>query len=534
MGEPVAAIGSPFGERQSLSVGVISALDRTIQSLTQFQIGDAIQTDAAINPGNSGGPLLDARGPRDRASTRRSSPSRAAARAWASRSRSTRCAARCASCATRAAWSYGYLGVDAQPLYPQLAARLDLAVETGALVQDVVDGSPADDAGLEAGDDEISFQGQTDIAAGGDVIVGVDGEELTREHDLADVISAHSAGERVRARRWCATASGAPSTSSSAAPAGAAGAASACASSSATWRSPCASGCSRSLGSHAARAHEAAGRRRRRDLRDRRGGRARARGASWPSARPTWRSTPRTAGSWSPAAAARARCSWWTRSTAPGPALAGLESCCVSVAAAPLDGEPTMGDVTVGCVVEIPSGQVFLAERGAGWSRARRCSCRANERIERMFWTYGFRGRPARALTEVLGELIDASSVGGATFELGSAAFDMTRVVTGQLDAYVEPGPRMVDDVPGMRGEFERVGGGAVLNNSPYDLAAAALILEEAGAVVTDALRRARSAPGRCSARCTSSRCRWWPAANPALHAAILRALDAGFQRVSG
>jgi S1-C subfamily serine protease len=62
VGEPVAAIGSPFGERQSLSIGVISALDRTIRSLTQFEIGDAIQTDAAINPGNSGGPLLDAEG----------------------------------------------------------------------------------------------------------------------------------------------------------------------------------------------------------------------------------------------------------------------------------------------------------------------------------------------------------------------------------------------------------------------------------------------------------------------------------------
>ena len=60
-------------------------------------------------------------------------------------------------------------------------------------------------------------------------------------------------------------------------------------------------------------------------------------------------------------------------------------------------------------------------------------------------------------------------------------------VVTGKLDAYVEPGPRMVADVPGMREEFERVGGGAVLNNSPYDLAASVLILEEAGAVVTDA-----------------------------------------------
>ena len=63
----------------------------------------------------------------------------------------------------------------------------------------------------------------------------------------------------------------------------------------------------------------------------------------------------------------------------------------------------------------------------------------------------------------------------------------MTRIVTGQLDAYVEPGPRMIDDVPAVRAEFERVGDGAVLNNSPYDLAAAAICLEECGAVVTDA-----------------------------------------------
>ena len=62
VGEPVAAIGSPFSEEQSLSIGVISALNRNIESLTAFAIGDAIQTDAAINPGNSGGPLLNARG----------------------------------------------------------------------------------------------------------------------------------------------------------------------------------------------------------------------------------------------------------------------------------------------------------------------------------------------------------------------------------------------------------------------------------------------------------------------------------------
>lgn len=169
------------------------------------------------------------------------------------------------------------------------------------------------------------------------------------------------------------------------------------------------------------------------------------------------------------------------------PALAGLESCCVSVAAAPYGEHVTMRDVTVGCCVEIPSGRVFLAERGAGLVEGGPVRLSSNERLDRMFWTFGFRGRPARPLVEVLGNLIDASSVGGASFDLGSACFDTMCVVDGRLDAYVEPGPLLVEQVPGMREEFERVGGGAVLNNSPYDLAAAALIASEAGAVVTDA-----------------------------------------------
>jgi len=215
------------------------------------------------------------------------------------------------------------------------------------------------------------------------------------------------------------------------------------------------------------------------------------------------------------------------------PALAGLESCCVSVAAAPLDGEPAMGDVMVGCVVEIPSGTVFLAERGAGVVEGPPVLLSKNDRIERMFWTYGFRGRPARPTVEVIGDLIDASSVGGASFELGSAAFDMTRIVTGQLDAYVEPGPRLVDDVPGMREEFERIGGGAVLNNSPYDLAAATLILEEAGALVTDAYGRPLHR-GPLLGSGHEFQMSVVASGNRGLHDAILRAIDAGIRRVSG
>jgi myo-inositol-1(or 4)-monophosphatase len=123
--------------------------------------------------------------------------------------------------------------------------------------------------------------------------------------------------------------------------------------------------------------------------------------------------------------------------------------------------------------------------------------------------------------------------VGGATFELGSACYDMTRVVTGQLDAYVEPGPRLVADVPGMRAEFERVGGGAVLNNAPYDLAAAALLVEEAGAVLTDA--SGGSLAGRpllgsgAEFQMSVVAC-----ANQALHSRIIRALDEGVERLNG
>jgi myo-inositol-1(or 4)-monophosphatase len=215
------------------------------------------------------------------------------------------------------------------------------------------------------------------------------------------------------------------------------------------------------------------------------------------------------------------------------PAMAGLESCCVSIALAPNREDVTMGEATVGCVLEIPSGAVFLAERGKGLVEGPEVRLSANTRLDRMFWTYGYRGRPARPTTEVIAELIDASSVGGATFDLGSAAFDMTRLVTGQLDCYVEPGPRIVEEVPGMEEEFRRIGGGELLNNSPYDLAAAVLILEEAGAVVTDANgrslsdRRLLGSGGDFQMSVVAS-------ANRELHDKVLAELDAGIARLKG
>jgi myo-inositol-1(or 4)-monophosphatase len=214
------------------------------------------------------------------------------------------------------------------------------------------------------------------------------------------------------------------------------------------------------------------------------------------------------------------------------PAMAGFESACVSVAAARLgDGEPTMGDVVCGCIVEIKSGQPFVAVRGGGLDPAPRLS--RNTDLDRLFVAYGLRGRPVRAIAEVLADLIDAASVGGGTFDLGSATYDMTRIATGQIDAYLEPGPRIVADVPGMREQFEAVGGGAVLNNSPYDLAAALLCLTEAGAVVTDAYGRSLTdRPLLGSGEDFQLSC--VAAANPELHRQILERVDAGVRRLSG
>ncbi len=196
VGEPVAAIGSPFGENQSLTVGVVSAIDRNIQSLTRFAIGNAVQTDAAINPGNSGGPLLDARGRVIGINAQIKSESGGgegvgfAIPVDAVRRSLTRLR-------EEGRVDYGYLGVSTLVLWPQAAQRLGLDVRTGAAIQEVEAGSPAEEAGLRAGDGQIEFQA-TPVPTGGDVILAVDGHRLTRTRDLADVISAKSAGDRVR------------------------------------------------------------------------------------------------------------------------------------------------------------------------------------------------------------------------------------------------------------------------------------------------------------------------------------------------
>jgi len=195
VGQPVAAIGSPFGEQQSLSVGVVSATDRSVKSLTQFEIFGAIQTDASINPGNSGGPLLDA-GARVVGINQQIETNSGANDGVGFAVPVSAIKRSIAQLREDGTAEYAYMGVSSQALYPQLARKLGLDTTFGGLISEVVSGGPAEQAGLEGSDEKLRFQaGQ--YRTGGDVILQIDGQDVVEENDLARIIAAHKPGDRV-------------------------------------------------------------------------------------------------------------------------------------------------------------------------------------------------------------------------------------------------------------------------------------------------------------------------------------------------
>jgi S1-C subfamily serine protease len=188
VGDPVVAIGNPFGLQRTVTTGIVSALQRQVDAPSGFPISDVIQTDASINPGNSGGPLLNAKGeviginsqiatgggqgsvgigfavPIDQA--KRELPKLRAGQEI----------------------KRAYLGVVMADVTDQIAKQLDLPANEGALVQTVTNGSPADKAGLHAG----SSSGR-----GADVIVSIDGKSVTSADDVVQAVSEKEPGDSV-------------------------------------------------------------------------------------------------------------------------------------------------------------------------------------------------------------------------------------------------------------------------------------------------------------------------------------------------
>jgi 2-alkenal reductase len=188
VGEPVAAIGSPFGNENSLAVGVVSAVHRSVNSLTSsFNLVDAIQTDAPINHGNSGGPLFDARGRVIGINAQINSTSGEAegvgfAVPINSAKRSMQ------QLIANGSVSYAYVGVETTDLTPALARRFGYGVQRGAVVTDVLDGSPAAKSGLRPGRKTASAFG-VDFPRSGDVIVSINGRRVTGSEDIARIVT---------------------------------------------------------------------------------------------------------------------------------------------------------------------------------------------------------------------------------------------------------------------------------------------------------------------------------------------------------
>jgi S1-C subfamily serine protease len=196
VGDPVVAIGNPFGLENTVTTGIISAVQRSIDAPNGFSIDHVLQTDASINPGNSGGPLLDGDGSvigvNAQIATGGSNgsvgigfaiPINTAKKIVPQLEKSGKV-------------PHAYIGVTTAPVTPQTARDLNLPVRHGALVQDVNAGSPAEKAGLRAGKTDTS----NGLVAGGDLIVGVAGSEVREPQDIAAAIASKKPGEKVEIR----------------------------------------------------------------------------------------------------------------------------------------------------------------------------------------------------------------------------------------------------------------------------------------------------------------------------------------------
>jgi len=188
VGEPVAAIGSPFGNQSSLSIGVVSATNRSIKSLTSiYNVVDAIQTDAAINRGNSGGPLFDSRGRVIGVNAQiRSDSGNNEGVGFAIPINSAKRSLE--QLVADGEVSYAYVGVKTMDLTPRAAKRFELGVQYGAMVTEVSANGPAARAGVRGGTREVEFNGLS-FSLGGDVIVAINGRAIRSADDVVRYVT---------------------------------------------------------------------------------------------------------------------------------------------------------------------------------------------------------------------------------------------------------------------------------------------------------------------------------------------------------
>ena len=199
VGDPVVAIGNPFGLSRTATAGIVSALQRYIQAPNRFTIDHVIQTDAPINRGNSGGPLLNMRGEVIGVNTQIETGGTGVAGTvgigFAVPSNTVKDVV--AQILTTGRVERAYLGITGQAITPTLVEAYNLPVEEGVLVQSVAAGSGAAKAGLQGGETEVVVAGETYVL-GGDVIVAFDGRKISSIGELRDAIAQHKPGDEVK------------------------------------------------------------------------------------------------------------------------------------------------------------------------------------------------------------------------------------------------------------------------------------------------------------------------------------------------
>jgi S1-C subfamily serine protease len=195
VGQKVYAIGNPFGLSGTMTRGIISSI-RSIRNADGAPIEDAIQTDAAINPGNSGGPLLNSSGEVIGINTMIASNG-----ADQSSGIGFAIPINTAKAVLADLIRYGRvkrpeLGIDSYDIGPDLASQMGLAADSGVLIQSVRHGGAAERAGLRGGNEQ-AYVGNTAIMLGGDLIVAIDGHEVTDHQDISAIMDKHQAGDTV-------------------------------------------------------------------------------------------------------------------------------------------------------------------------------------------------------------------------------------------------------------------------------------------------------------------------------------------------
>ena len=193
VGDPVVAIGNQSSLTRNATAGIVSAVERTVDTPDGFTIGHAIQTDAAINVGNSGGPLIDRTGAVIGVNAQLTSPGDQGI-GFAIPIDTVKSVV--AQILETGKVQHVFLGLSAEPVSPSLARLFDLPVSHGLLVQTVTPGSGAGNAGLRPGKTPVLMAGES-YALGGDIIVAVDGTPVRTLADLREVLAEHKPGDRL-------------------------------------------------------------------------------------------------------------------------------------------------------------------------------------------------------------------------------------------------------------------------------------------------------------------------------------------------